>query len=321
MAKRTSSVGYFLIIISVCCGYFGFFYSAHAETLPQNSVIVRPAKAEVTLSAGEERRVTFTVSNGTGEPLRARVSFEDIAANEQGSAIDDSVRLLGEAMGVHSLKDTLLVTQSSFELQTGMEISVPVTIRIPKGVEPGGRYGSVVFHFSKLADAENPEANISLEGRIATLLYVRISGDVLEEGKLAAFGLFNNAKTTKSPTILDPLRMQVAYQNTGSVHLNPYGRITVRSIFGNTHILTIDPWAVLPGATRMREIDMTEALIPGFYTAHLELNRGYKDIVDEQTVTFFVVPSPSGWVIFSLFFVFLIWLLRRSLQLSRHSVS
>ncbi len=320
MGKRSLSVRYFLIIISVCSGYFSLFYSAHAEVLPQNAVIVRPAKVEVTLSAGEERSVMFTVSNGTGEPLRARVSFEDIAAKNQGSAIDDSVRLLGEASGAHSLKETLNVTQTSFEIQTGKEIGIPITIRIPKGAEPGGKYGSVVFHFSKITEAGNPETNVSLESRIAALLYVRISGEVLEEGKLAAFGLFNNAQTTKSPTILEPLRMQVAYQNTGSVHLNPYGRITVRSLFGKTHVLPIDPWAVLPGATRMREMNMTESLIPGRYTAHLELNRGYKDIIDEQIVTFFVLPSPSGWLIFSIVFVFLIWILRRSLQLSRHSV-
>lgn len=320
MAKHSSCVRYFLPFIFVCSIFFGFFYAAYAETLPQNAVIVRPAKAEITISAGEEQTVTFIVSNGTTLPLRARVSFEDIAAEKQGSAVDDAVRLLGEAKGANSLKDALLVTQSSFEIQTGKEARVPVTIRIPKDAEPGGRYGSVVFHFSKLSSEGNPDTNVLLEGRIAALLYVRVSGDVREEGKLVAFGLFNNAKTTKSPTIEEPLRMQVAYQNTGSVHLNPYGRITIRSIFGGTHILPVDPWVVLPGATRMREIDMTERLIPGFYTVHLEQNRGYKDIVDEQKVYVVVLPTPTGWFISFAVLVLLVWFLRRSLSLSRHSV-
>lgn len=320
MVKRYSSMRYFLFFIAACYSYFGSNTALFAQTLPQNSVIVRPAKAEVTVGAGEERSVIFTVLNGTGEPLRVRVSFEDIAPSQQQSALDDSVRLLGDGAGANSLKEALAVTRSSFEIRTGEEVSVPVLVRIPKGAEPGGRYGSAVFHFSKLTAHGSAETNVALEGRIAALLYVRIAGDVLEEGKLAAFGLFNNAKTTKSPTLLEPLRMQVAYQNSGSVHLNPYGRITIRSLFGKTHILPIDPWAVLPNATRMREINMTEPLPPGRYTAHLELNRGYKDIVDEQTISFFVLPTPIGGFILLLSVAFLIWLLRRSLQLSRHSV-
>jgi len=320
MAKRSWCARYFLVFVPILFGVFGIFHVVTAQALPQNAVIVRPAKAEVTIAEGEERKVAFTVSNGTGDPLRVRVSFEDVAAKSQESALDDSVQLLGEMSGAHSLKDALSVTRSTFEIQTGEEVSVPVTLSIPRGAEPGGRYGSVVFHFSKLDPQGKADTNVSLEGRIATLLYVRVAGDVIEEGKLVAFGLFNNAKTTPPPTIEEPLRMQVAYQNTGSVHLNPYGRVTVRSVFGSTHELIIDPWAVLPEATRMREINMTESLMPGYYTAHLELNRGYQDIVDEQTVAFFVLPTPVGWTIFFLVLAFSIWLLRRSLQLSRNSV-
>jgi hypothetical protein len=321
MTRRFSYARYFLVFISIVCGSFGVFSAAQAQTLPQNSVIVRPAKAEVIISAGEERSVVFKVSNGTREPLHASVSFEDIVANNQESAVDDAVRLLGDAKGANSLKDALSVTQTSFDILTGQEVSVPVTIHIPKSAEPGSRYGSVVFRFSKLSATGNTGADVSLDGRIAALLYVRIAGEVREEGRLVAFGLFNNAKTTKSPTIDEPLRMQVAYQNTGTVYLNPYGRATIRSIFGGTHVLPIDPWAVLPLATRMREIDMTESLNPGLYTAHLELNRGYKDVVDEQEVYFVVLPTPIGWLISLAVLLLIVWVLRRSLQLSRHTIS
>lgn len=321
MTRRLSHARYFLVFISITWGSLGLFSAAYAQTLPQNSVIVRPAKAEVTTLGGEERSVVFTVSNGTKEPLHVSVSFEDIAANNQGSAVDDAVRLLGDAKGVNSLKDDLSVTQPSFDILTGQEVSVPVTIHIPRSAEPGSRYGSVVFRFTKLSAAGNTGVDVSLQGRIAALLYVRIAGEVREEGRLVAFGLFNNAKTTKSPTMNEPLRMQVAYHNTGTVYLNPYGRITVRSVFGGTHVLPIDPWAVLPLATRMREIDMTESLYPGLYTAHLELNRGYKDVVDEEEVYFVVLPTPTGWLILFAVLLLAVWLLRRSLQLSRHTIS
>jgi hypothetical protein len=91
-------------------------------------------------------------------------------------------------------------------------------------------------------------------------------------------------------------------------------------MFGKAHVLPIDPWAVLPGATRMREIDMTEPLTPGYYTAHLELNRGYEDIIDERKVRFWVLPNKEQTFIGLILLIGLLLLLRTSLRLSRHSV-
>ncbi len=297
---------------------------ADAEVPPSGAVVVRPAKAEATLLPGEEKRVMIRVGNGTPSPIHVEASFEDVAPNTQTSARDNPVKLLEGTKGVYSLKELLDIPDASFDVLTGKEVEVPVTIRIPKDAEPGGRYGSVVFRFSSIAHSGSGGANVALESRIAALLYVRIAGEVKEEGKLVAFGLFNNAKTTMSPSLDAPLRIQVAYENTGAVHLNPYGRITLHSffggMFGETHILPIDPWAVLPGATRMREIDMTEPLAPGYYRLHLEENRGYKDIVDEQEVSFWVLPSRGAAGIGIIFFLILLLIIRKSLRLSRHSV-
>jgi hypothetical protein len=70
----------------------------------------------------------------------------------------------------------------------------------------------------------------------------------------------------------------------------------------------------------MREIDMTEPLTPGYYTAHLELNRGYEDIIDERKVSFWVLPNKEQTFIGLILLIGLLLLLRTSLRLSRHSV-
>jgi hypothetical protein len=308
-----------LLLFLLCAPLFPGAVFANTPPLSSGTVVVHPAKAEVVMLPGEEKKIMINIGNGTPAPLRVEAFFEDVAPNPQLSAIDDPVKLLGSARSISSLKDLLSIPNTSFDVLTGKEVAVPITIRIPKDAEPGGRYGSVVFRFSPLAQSGATGANVALESRIAALLYVRISGEVREEGKLVAFGLFNKAKTTLSPTPSLPLRMQVAYENTGAVHVNPYGQITLRSMSGKTSVLLIDPWAVLPGATRMREIDMTEALTPGYYTAHLELNRGYKDIIDEQEVGFWVLPSKTQSFIGIIFLLILILIIRKSLRLSRHS--
>lgn len=314
-------------LFSVCVWIFVFEFflglqiiHAAETTLVGGAVVVRPVKTEVTIAPGEEKRVLFRVSNGTPSPVHVSVSFDDVAPVAQMSAVDDPIKILEGGRGVYSLKDFLNTETPSFDLLTGSEREVSVTLHIPKDAEPGGRYGSAIFHFSPIASPSGVSANVALESRIAALLFVRISGNVQEEGKLVAFGLFNNAQTTMPPSQSAPLRIQVAYENTGAVHVNPYGRITIRSFFGDTFTLPIDPYAVLPGATRMREIDYAQSLSPGLYRAHLELNRGYEDIVDEQEVQFWVLPTLTQAFVGLLGVVFVFFLLRRSLRLSRHSV-
>ena len=48
---------------------------------------------------------------------------------------------------------------------------------------------------------------------VSPYYFVRISGDTKEEGKLAAFGLFNNAKSVPT-SVVRPLQFQVAYENS-----------------------------------------------------------------------------------------------------------
>lgn len=318
--KRISFVTFFLCTFGLLCNVA----SADTAAPPSGAVVVRPAKVEVLILPGEEKQFIIKVGNGTLTPLHVEASFEDVAPNVQTSAVDDPVKLLPSGEGAASLHELLTMPRASFDILTGKEVEVPVTIRIPGNAEPGGRYGSVVFRFSPVSRMDSAGANVSLESRIATLFYVRILGDVKEEGKLVAFGLFNNAKTTMSPSPSSPLRLQVAYENSGAVHLDPYGRITLHSIlgemFGKTHILPIDPWAVLPGATRMREIDMIKSLYPGYYTLHLEQNRGYENIVDERDVRFWVLPNVTQTFIGTLILILLFFLLRKSLRLSRHSI-
>jgi hypothetical protein len=299
---------------------------ASAQTLPSGAFIVQPAKKELSLFPGEEKTIPFLLKNGTPVPLHIKVSFQDVVPSAQTSPFDDPVVLVDEAgaASTYALKETLTVLPSSFDLLSGTDREVPVTIRVPRTSLPGGLYGSVVFEFSPVSSALPASANVAVTSRVAALLYVRVLGDTKEEGELAAFGLFNNAKTTLPPSGESPLRFQVAFTNTGAVHLNPYGRMTIRprvSFVGKPQTLIIDPWAVLPGATRMREVALTTPLFPGYYRAHLEQNRGYQDIVDVREIGFWVLPTPKGWLAIIILLCFGFFVIRRSLRLSRNFVS
>lgn len=311
------------ILPSIVAGLLLLAPVSFAQTdVPSGAFVVRPAKVELELAPGESQVVDVVLENGTPSPLSVSVSSEDISSKTQTSATDDPVMLSGTGDAMHTLKDMVSVPRNKFEILSYKAMHVPVAVTIPKTAVPGGRYGSVVFEFAPaITDKNQPAQNIAVKSRVATLFLVRIKGQVHEEGSLVSFGLFNYEHTTLSPTALLPLRFTVSFGNKGDVQLNPHGTITLSGMWGTNKVLVIDPWVVLPGATRMREIDVIDALSPGYYKAKLELARGYADGVDKSEVGFWVLPSPVQTAFGVIVFIVLIFVLRRSLALSRNSIS
>lgn len=81
------------------------------------------------------------------------------------------------------------------------------------------------------------------------------------------------------------------FENTGTVHLSPYGVITVTSLFGESREIAIDPWYVLPKSSRNRTLEVGNTLLYGQNTLSLTLHSGYGDKTDTRTLSVWVFPS------------------------------
>jgi hypothetical protein len=101
-----------------------------------------------------------------------------------------------------------------------------------------------------------------------------------------------------------PINLGIFYENTGSVHLNPYGELSITNMFGEeVGFIELEPWFVLPKSLRTREITWDRELLLGRYTVTARINRGYDDIVDEVTTTFWVLPWKIVLGIFASIFI------------------
>ena len=89
-----------------------------------------------------------------------------------------------------------------------------------------------------------------------------------------------------------PKSFEIAYKNDGSVHVVPYGTISIRNIFG-TEIaqVPVDAYFALPDSVRYQEINWAgKKFAFGYYTAELELYRGFNQEFDTQKIRFAVLP-------------------------------
>jgi hypothetical protein len=68
--------------------------------------------------------------------------------------------------------------------------------------------------------------------------------------------------------------------------------------------IELDPWFAMPESLRLREVSWNRDFLLGRYTAVAKINRGYDNIVDEKSFTFWVVPYDLLAAVFVGFFVF-----------------
>lgn len=304
----------YTIIIFATIFYFGFNKSTNAAILIEGlnsqekfgDFLVGPGKTEIELKPGESKTFNLTISNRIGVSKTFLLETEDFTAS---SNLDQTVVLLEDEKGPYSLKDYISFPSSSILLNHSERATVPITISIPDDAEPGGLYGSVIVSTQTDPNDDNASAKAALITRIGVLIFVNVPGEVKKEGKVEKFSTWLDKKFFFNN---NPIRFQILYRNTGNIHLNPYGQITVRNIFGATvGQADLDPWFAMPQSLRSREINWDKGHMIGRYVATLSLNRGYENIVETHTKTFYVFPMKfiliafAGVTLVIMFFVFI----------------
>ena len=249
--------------------------------------VLSPSKIELEIPAGESRIANLSVSNRIGETHTFSLDVEDMTGTDD---LERSVVLLGDDTGPYTLKDYISIPNTEFELDHNLKATIPVTVSVPADAEPGGRYGSVLVRTvtQPATDGEGTTApGSAIVSRIGALFFVTIPGDIATAGELKDFATIPE----QSWFARGPIDFAITYENTGSVHTNPYGEIRIMNMLDEeVGFIQLDPWFVLPNAVRLREVTWDRELLFGRYTAVLKLNRGYDDVVDEMTVTFWVLP-------------------------------
>lgn len=264
-----------------------------------NDFTVGPAKLESFVEPGEERVLSLSIANRTGRSHRFSISIEDFtSSSEEGR----SVELLGESVGERSLKSFVYIADKDFTLSHGQRALVPVVVSIPAGTDPGGRYAGVVVSMFP-TDSDLPVGGVSAQtqtiAQIASLLFITVSGENVYEGKLESFQTKNNQLFFANSQI--PFRL--VFSNEGTAHLNPYGIIVIKNMFGKeVGVIEVDPWFVLPESMRTRDLSLDGKNFFGKYTAVAQINRGYGDVVDEMQTSFFVLPIQKILILIGLLF-------------------
>ena len=266
----------------------------------QGDFVVGPGRAEIEVRPGQTVVYEISVANRISDGRRFELEVEDISGSEDGTR---AVVFLGDTTGPQTVKDFISFPKNSFSLDLGERARIPVTISVPADAEPGGYYGGVLVSTVKDdgVDEGAGSARSPIIARIGTLFFITVPGETVKSGEVKGLSLARPSWWFEK----GPIDMRILYENTGSVHLNPYGELRITNLFGEeVGFVELEPWFVLPKSLRTRDISWNRELLFGRYTVTAAINRGYDDVIDEFTLTFWVLPwKVVGGIFLTLFII------------------
>ena len=276
--------------------------------------LVGPGRAEIQVAPGETVIQEISVTNRISDDRVFKLEVEDIVGSSDGSA---AASLVGSGRGPFSVQDYISFPEDEFTLALGERARIPVMITVPPNITPGGYYGSVLV--STVRAPGSTEGNVPTSpiiARVGSLFFIRVTGEAEVQAEVQSITTMDNKWWYEE----GPIDFGILTENTGTVHVNPYGEVSITNMFGEeVGFLQMEPWYVLPKSLRIREFTWDREFLLGRYTATAQINRGYDDIVDEVSVSFWVLPwKIVGGIFVSLFVViFLIRAFFRTFEFKR----
>ncbi len=238
------------------------------------SLEVSPPSQEFQADPGQTILAKAKVRNKSADSINVKVRIEDFTASGE----EGQVALVEK--GPYAITSWTKVEQEEFALKAGETKEVTATFSVPKDAA-GGRYGSFVFS----AGGAGSGTTTGVAQEIASLFLVRISGPVTESLTLTGF-------TVPSFLEFGPVPFSLKFQNSGNIHVKPFGLVNVRDVFGRTvaDVVVRGQANIFPGASRIVTVSYGEKLLLGPYKAQAVLNFGSKNESLTATITFFVFP-------------------------------
>lgn len=250
--------------------------------------VVGPGRSEVTARPGETVTVNVSVTNRIVDGTQFFLEVEDVEGTQSGDSMTTVPENRKSPIGI---SDFISFPEDNLTLNLGERARIPVTITVPENTSPGGYFGAVMVSTVRVS-GQQPDSELipstPIIARVASLIFLTVEGEYEEAGEVVSIDTVNKPGWWYEK---GPVEFGILYENTGTVHLNPYGEVSIYNLLGEeVGYLQLEPWFVLPKALRLREFSWDREFLFGRYTVEAKINRGYDDQVDTLTTSFWVLP-------------------------------
>ncbi|HUC95688.1 MAG TPA: DUF916 domain-containing protein [Candidatus Saccharimonadia bacterium] len=310
--------------IGVLLGFFAVLFvlvysgTNAATTTPSgfdNGFTVSPVRNLITISKGQSQDVQITVQNPSKTSAEVGAIINDFTASTDESGVP---RLITSPKATLPLNNFIPLVSPipNFNLGPNQQTIVDVRISVPKNASSGGYYGAIRF-----TPVNATGGQISLTANVASIFLITVPGNLYQHLSLVQLSAGDTNGNTSSFFTNGQLSVVTRLNNTGNIHVAPYGTIIVKDMFGKT-IQTLmfnkgpSPGNILPQSIRKFVDPLNVHKWLGYYTITASIGYGSSGSGNDLIVSnasFWYVPT---WiligilVVLAIIIILIVWLIR-----------
>ena len=277
LKKRKKAALSAFIVFAMTGGVLPFLSST--EAAESQSIVVQPAKTEVTGRPGQNIKESFIVINRGNSTVKLTLSVKDFRITDENGKMEFFNKEQEPA------SDWIIPQFVEIGVTPLQTKKVEFIVSIPKDISPGGHYGAIIL--------ETKEENSSQTKKFGTLVLLTVLGkDAVSGGKISDFSI---SKAQDQ----DPIKINLSLQNSGNTHLTTQGNIIFTNWKGEK-IGEYNPGelTVFPGTTRNFSWEWRDHSLSGFYTAEVKLTNSAKPDQKLESKNWFLVSPIDIWLSF-----------------------
>lgn len=312
------------VALFAVCATFAFSVAPAASANDSLSVTVTPPLFQLTISPGESWSSALRIVNNNSYDVTYYAQLMDMqASGEEGRSkfipiVNDPNDLSGQS---YALAHWIHIGHDPILVRAGSTQDVPFSVQIPTTAEPGGHYAAILVG-TEPSGLHATGTLLKVSSYVSSLLFVRIKGDLVENGRIREF--LTSQQLYQTPKANFTLR----FENLGNTHVRPQGDITIYNMWGKERgkvLVNQDSDSnfgnVLPKSIRRFQFSWEGSNDPfdiGLYSAVVTLAYGDNGKQNVTGKTYFwvvpVVPVVIGLGSVILFFLLLVWFIRRYIR-------
>lgn len=214
--------------VSLCAIVTGILFVqttvVSAQTEDTQILSVTPPLFQLSALPGDIWQSSVKVVNGNRYPLTIYtevVNFKATGEDGQGKFSP----ILNEDKDKTTLGSWINVSPGPYTIPPEQTQEISFYVEIPKNAAPGGHYAAILVETEPPQDSAD-KLSVRTSQVVTSLFFVRIEGDVNEEGTIREFRVTDRLVPTTNA------EFSLRFENKGNVHLQPRGDIIITNMWG-----------------------------------------------------------------------------------------
>ncbi|HUD05907.1 MAG TPA: hypothetical protein VMR18_03295 [Candidatus Saccharimonadales bacterium] len=277
-----------------------------------NGFIVSPVREELTVKKGQSVSIQMSVQNPTTAPLTAEPVVNDFEANPNESGVPDLLLNNKPPFPVNDFR-SLVLPLNNLSLKPGQKVYFLVTISVPANGASGGYYGAIRF----VPTSTNISGgNVGLTASVGTLFLITVPGHLVEHLSIVQLASVNSSGTPESVFFGGDVSLMNRIDNTGNIHLAPYGSVQVKNMEGHEvyhYNFNSTQGNILPDSVRKFVDPLSYKGWLGHYTVseYLAWSQGSGNILYAST-SFWYFPIWFVILVLVIVALIIVWVVRKN---------